>query len=175
MARPNNYKIELLNQLINLFWTIISFTSVLWFWVTTGIDLYFYLILGAAIATGMLPMSIFNLFTLSSNKKTYERLGVRHIRKFVQNGDAVKTYTTRKNLQISSPLHAQRYLETIAMYERYHWACFVFFILTAILCFCKTQWKIGLAIVIANTFYNLGSICLQQYNKIRIRKMMERI
>lgn len=167
------YKQEIFNQLINLFWTILGFTPILWFWIKEGINVYFYLFLIAALITGILPEKILNLFMLSSRRSFYERLGVKHIRKFVQNGDAVRAVTNKQGrLMIRGVTQAKKYLKTIAMYERFHWACFTFFLLTAVLCFFYGYWILGLAITATNILYNLCSILLQQYNKARVKKII---
>lgn len=165
-------KKEILNQLVNLFWTILCFTPVLWFWIKEGINLYFYIALAISILIGILPEKILKLFLLSSNRRFYEKLGVKAIRKFVQNGDIVNAMTDKqKQASIKGRLQAQQYLKTIAMYERFHWICFTFFLLTAINCFLKGYVKLGVAVTAANLIYNLGSILLQQYNGIRIRRL----
>jgi hypothetical protein len=167
------YKREVLNQLINFFWTILCFAPVLWFWIKEDINLCFYLFIAAALITGILPEKTLNLFMLSSSRKFYERLGVKQIRKFVQNGDAVNIIVNKqKHFVIQGVSQAEQYLKTIAMYERYHWVCFIFFLLTAIRCFFYGYLILGLAITVANVLYNLCSILLQQYNKIRIKKII---
>ena len=99
-------------------------------------------------------------------------LGVKSIRKFVQNGDIVNAMTDKqKHASIKGRSQAKQYLKTIAMYERFHWICFTFFLLTAISCFLKGYVKLGVAVTAANLLYNLGSILLQQYNGIRIRRI----
>ena len=169
-VKSPGYKRELLNQLINFFWTILFFAPVLLFWINEGINLYFYLSIAFALILGILPEKILNRLMLSSNRKFYERLGVRFIRNFVQNGDAVKAMTnTRNRFIIHGVFQAQQYLKTIAMYERFHWICFTFFLFTAIRCFFTGNFKLGLAISAANVLYNLSTILLQQYNKIRIK------
>jgi hypothetical protein len=113
-----------------------------------------------------------NRLMLSSSRKFYERVGVKFIRKFVQNGDAVKSMVNNRNrFIINGVFQAQQYLKTIAMYERFHWVCFTFFLLTAIRCFFNGYFKLGLAISATNVLYNLSTILLQQYNKIRIKKI----
>ena len=165
-------KKEVLNQLINLFWTALCFTPVVWFWIREGFNLYFYMYLAIALLIGILPEKILKLFLFSSSGKFYEKLGVKSIRKFVQNGDIVNSLTDKqKHASIKGKLQAKQYLKTIAMYERFHWICFTFFLLTAISCFLKGYVKLGVAVTIANLLYNLGSILLQQYNSIRIKRI----
>lgn len=170
-AHPAVYKRETLNQLINFFWTVLCFAPILWFWITEGINIYFYLFLVFSLALGILPEKMLNLLTLSSKKRFYERMGVKQIRRFVQNGDLVKSVSTKQKLQIVNNLsQALQFKKTIAMYERFHWICFTFFLLSAILCITAGRIETGLIITAANLLYNVSSILLQQYNKIRIRK-----
>jgi hypothetical protein len=164
-------KREILNQLINLFWTVLCFTPVLLFWIEKGVHLRFYIYLAVSLIMVLLPENTLDFFLISSNRKFYERLGVKQIRKFVQNGDLVKsmTHKQRHNI-IKGAFQARKYLKTIAMYERYHWACFTFFLLTTVSCFLDGYLKLGFAITVSNVIYNIGSILLQQYNKIRIKR-----
>ncbi len=169
---PGKYKRELLNQFINFFWTILCFAPVILFWIKEGISLYFYLFIGTALIMGILPNKILDLFMLSSNRRLYEKLGVKQIRKFVQNGDTVNAMTNEQKKSIINGIEqAQQYLKTIAMYERFHWACFAFFLLTTIRCFFTGHLKLAWVITIANMLYNVSSVLLQQYNKVRIKKI----
>lgn len=169
------YKQEILNQFINFFWTILSFTPVLWFWIQDGINPYFYLFIVIALVVGILPEKLLNRLMLSSNRKFYEGLGVKFIRKFVQNGDAVKSMLNNRNrFIINGVFQARQYLKTIAMYERFHWVCFTFFLLTAIRCFFNGRFNPGVAILATNILYNVSTILLQQYNKIRIKVLLNK-
>jgi glycosyl-4,4'-diaponeurosporenoate acyltransferase len=119
-----------------------------------------------------MPEKILNLFTLSSNRRFYERIGVRQVRRFVQNGDVAKGMAGKeKEKVVNNVSQARYYLKTISMYERFHWICFIFFLFTAILCFYKMRIELGFMIFIANLLFNVSSILLQQYNKIRIRNL----
>ena len=169
------YKRDILNQIINFFWTTVCFTPVFWFWFQEGIDnIYFYVFLGASLLFGALPEKILNKFTLSADKKVYERYGVKFIRKFVQNGDIVNSRTNGLGApSIKGKAKARNYLKTIAMYERYHWICLIFFLLTTIYDFLNGYLLFGFSILAANFLYNIIPIFLQQYNKIRIKKIVD--
>lgn len=112
------------------------------------------------------------MFIFSPHRNFYERLGVKHIRKFVQNGDTVNAMANTKGYGIiKGKAEVQPYLKTIAMYERYHWICFSFFLLTGVYALVYGHFGPGLIIIITNIVYNISSILLQQYNKIRIKKI----
>ncbi|HTQ63333.1 MAG TPA: hypothetical protein VMI12_00975 [Puia sp.] len=162
------------NQLLNFFWTILCFAPVIYFWWLAGIHLNFYLFLIISAIIGIIPQKKLDFFLLSHNRKFYEKIGVKYIRKFVQNGDfAAAMSGSRTNHLIKTTSQAGQYLKTIDMYERYHWICFCFFFLTTIYCFSSGYLKLGFVLVVANLLYNISSILLQQYNKIRIRKIIE--
>jgi hypothetical protein len=165
-------KREILNQLINSFWTVLCFTPVIWFWIKHGINLYFQMTLALSLIIGILPGKIFSLLILSSRRSVYEKLGVKHIRKLVQNGTVVNAIPhNQKRFVLTRVSQAKQYLKTIAMYERFHWICFTFFLMTTIRCFMVGDFKLGIATAAVNILYNVCSILLQQYNKLRIHKM----
>jgi hypothetical protein len=113
-----------------------------------------------------------NIFMLSPSRNFYEKIGVKQIRRFVQNGDVVNALTTReRQATIYNLSRARQYLKTISMYERFHWVCFIFFLLTGIICFYIGRVELGFMVIVANLLYNVSSILLQQYNKIRIRNL----
>lgn len=175
MPHPPKYRItkqQLLDQFINFFWTTLCFGPILWFWLSNGIDIWFYLFLGICLATGILPERALKRLKLSKGKKVYEYLGVKIIRKFVQNGDWSRRIMTRGKSSISiSKLQVAQHLKNIAMYERFHWSCLVFFLLTSIYGFAVNNTVAALWILVANLLYNVWAILLQQYNKIRIQKI----
>ncbi len=172
-GQKKTYKRDILNQIINLFWTILCFAPVFLFWYKEGIaSSYFYISLGVALLFAFLPENFFYKLALSADNKTYERYGIKFIRKFVQNGDIVNSKT--KSISASSmksKAHAHQYLKTIAMYERFHWVCLIFFLLTGVYGFVTGHFLLAFSIFIANILYNLIPIFLQQYNKIRIGKI----
>ena len=167
------YRRETLNQIINLFWTAVCFAPLLSYWLNEEIDFYFYIFTLVSLITAFLPNRVFDLLAFSSNRKFYERLGAKTIRKLVQNGDIVKTMSAENRRPIIRDIsHARKYLKNIAMYERFHWACLVFFLLTSITAFFRGYLLTGLLITAANLLYNFSSILLQQYNKLRIKKLI---
>lgn len=168
------YKRDILNQLINFFWTALCFAPVFWFWFQEGTpSIYFYLFLGFSLLFGAIPCKILNKLTVSTDKKDYEKYGIKFIRKFVQNGDIVKSHSKdKRDNSIKDKDQARGYLNTIAKYERYHWICLIFFLLTSIYGFLNGKFIFGFSILIANLFYNLIPILLQQYNRIRIKRLL---
>jgi len=148
------------NQCINFFWTILCFVPVLSFWINNGIDPCLYVFLGISCLVAILPAHIFNRLHISKQKKFYHRIGIKIVQKLVQDGQWRGDFKS--------------YLKTIAMYERYHWICFVFFTSTTLYGYSSNTWQWRLAISIVNLVYNVYPILLQQYNRMRITQILAR-
>ena len=169
----------MLNQLINVFWTLTSFTVVGVYW-----GLYFtekgslgtlYTIIVLSILVYFIPARWLSALKLGKNRRTYERAGVRFVLWFVQNGTFVnriqQKVTSRRKL-ITSRKSALAYLSTISMQERYHYCCFVFFILSALSAIFMGKIVLALLILLSNVVYNVYPILLQQYNRLRINLLL---
>lgn len=163
---------EILNQIINFTWSILCITPVFWFWFQMGVNnMYFYAFIGISCVMGLLPQRVIDSFQFSSKTNFYKRLGVRFIKKFVQNGDLVASLNKNKPLHKTKNQYSN-YLKTVEMYERYHIIALIFFTLTMIYALLNNQTTLSIIILISNILYNLCPILLQQYNKLRINKLI---
>jgi hypothetical protein len=161
-----------MNQAVNFFWTILSFTPVIGFWAAANSMRLCYIFIGISAMSLLLPA---RYLQLSNNPKFYESIGVKLIRKLVQNGDLVNKFNRKSNPQhtvIKGKTNALKYMQTIVMYERYHFICFVFFLLTTVYTIINAQYSFTLIIIIANIIYNICPILLQQYNRARLAKLI---
>jgi hypothetical protein len=162
-----------MNQAINFFWTILCFIPVIIFWILTNPAPYCYIFLLISILFQLVPLKVLQL---SNNPAFYERLGVKFIRKFVQNGQYINSYIRHSNPGYKVVKHrksASKYIKTAVMYERYHLICFVCFLLTAAYALALNSIWFFLLISLANVIYNISPILLQQYNKARINRMLK--
>ncbi|MES1249322.1 MAG: hypothetical protein ABUL46_01490 [Chitinophaga rupis] len=156
------------NQLINFFWTVLCFSGIIVYWFDSPSvkPLAPYILI--SLVSAVVPSKYYQL---SRRPKFYERLGVRKIRFFVQDGNWRRLITKNKpaaSKLIGSRSQAANYLKTVVIYERYHLICLVFFLLCGFHAF--AQHRIGLAIIItlSNVVYNVCPMLLQQYNRARI-------
>ncbi len=166
--------VQVLNQLVNVFWTVLSFVPVLWYWTGRYADVWLYTAIAFSVLCGLLPPSFFDSLQLSKNPDFYKKYGVRTIKKFVQNGDFINLLFRKKSPNyrvIQDVRKMQNYLNTIVMYERYHFTCFIFFLLTTVLSFSQRHLLIPLLITFCNIVYNVCPIFLQQYNRLRIQNV----
>lgn len=163
-----------LNQLINFFWTIACFAPVCWFWFGRGWDGWLPVFLFLSFVFGLLPYRLLKWTEFASSRRGYEKLGARTFRKFTQNGDWANAASGNAGNTVGSLEGAENYLKTIAMYERFHLICGCFFLLTALYACYTGQWLTGLLVLAANYVYNFAAIVLQQYNRLRIRRLLEK-
>jgi hypothetical protein len=159
-----------MNQAINFFWTIICFIPVIAFWMDAD-TFWLYIFIGVSVVSLLLPAK---LLQLSNDPKLYEGLGVKFIRKLVQGGDYANKLIRRKDPQyklIKNKASVAQYMRTIIMYERYHFLCFIFFLLTAAYALIHLHYGFFMLIILANIIYNVCPILLQQYNRARVLKL----
>jgi hypothetical protein len=156
-----------MNQLVNIFWTILCFIPVIGFWLNADL-LILYIFIAISILSLLLPA---RLLQLSNRSKFYEKLGIKLIRKFVQNGEYINLLIRKfkpGHKTISNKTDATRYLKTVQMYDRYHFLCLIFFLLTTVYALIRAQYFLAVVTSFANIIYNICPILLQQYNHIRI-------
>jgi hypothetical protein len=169
----------MLNQIINIFWTTLSFVIVGTYWGrylaeqrSPSIIAVFVLL---SILTSFIPSSWIDKFALSKSKETYERIGLNWLLFFVQNGKLVNSIQKKQGKRpglIHSRTQAENYLKTIRMQERFHYCCFVLFTLSTVSAFMTGKSGIALLILLCNVSYNVYPILLQQYNRIRINRLL---
>ena len=99
--------------------------------------------------------------------------GVKTFRKLVQEGNH-RWSTKTKIKNVTNKMEAIRFLGKTDMYERFHWGCLIFFLFSSLHCFVHGKLIYGILITAANAVYNIPTILLQQYNRLRIEAMLER-
>jgi len=162
-----------MNQAVNFFWSILCFFPVVWFWLDADI-LMCYIFIGISVLSLLIPARILQI---SYQPKFYQTLFIKQIRKFVQNGDLVNGLIRRSkptHRTIKAKADASRYLSTVVMYERFHFLCLIFFLLTTIYALTQAKFWLSFAVIIANVIYNICPILLQQYNRARVLKLTKK-
>ena len=164
-----------MNQAINFFWTILCFIPVIAVWVRSYSGFYLWIVIGISAISLLIPTK---WLQLSADPHFYQSLGVRFIRRFVQNGDYAKRHLRSQQRQykaITTKTRATAYLGTVKMYERYHLYCFTFFLITTFYAVETYQHTLAVVVVISNIIYNILTILLQQYNRARITQLNKRV
>ncbi|MDR6806955.1 hypothetical protein J2Y45_004147 [Dyadobacter sp. BE34] len=169
----------MLNQLINVLWTVLSFSVVGWYWGDFFAEKRGVWLLCGIVAVSVLvfhiPARLISALSISKNPRTYELMGIRVMRWFVQDGtlvNRVHQHLGKRRRVISNLANARQYLSKIAVQERYHYSCFVFFTLSALSAVAGGKIEMALLISMANVIYNVYPILLQQYNRLRIQRLL---
>lgn len=167
------------NQLINIFWTIIAFSVTGHYWGRYFTEkhslwlVYIYIVI--SMFAYNIPARWVSFLTLSNNRRIYEMIGIRAMRWLVQDGMYVSRVNRRlgkKHRRISGTGSARAYLTTIAVQERFHYSCFVFFALSTASALRSGQVHLAISIMLCNIVYNVFPILLQQYNRLRIKNLL---
>lgn len=151
----------MLNQVFNIGWTILGFLPVYYFWFLHGIHWPFFTLALVSLGACLLPETLFRNLEISSDLRVYRRLGVKFVRRFAQDGD----------FQPGTGVRA--YLNKIRMFERYHFCCLIFFQASSVYACYFEQYLLAFLIFFCNILYNVFPILLQQYNRIRITKILK--
>ena len=154
----------MLNQTLNFSWTIIGFFPVVYFWFLNGINWSFYVLLVICLISCFLPERAYRHLDISKDLRVYKRLGIKFIRRFAQDGD----FNPNRALGIKA------YLKKISMFERYHFCCLLLFQVSSVYACYEEKYLLAFAIFVCNLLYNVYPILLQQYNRIRITKLLRR-
>jgi hypothetical protein len=163
-----------MNQAVNFFWTILCFIPVLQFWIIPGNWGWCLACMAVSLLGLIVPA---RWLQLSDDPKFYQRLGIRFIKKFVQNGDYANRFARRSDpgyRVIKSKSTVNQHTKTIAMYERYHLFCFLFFTATAIFAIARENYVLSAFLILANIIYNVCPVLLQQYNRARLMRVSGR-
>lgn len=160
-------RIQIFNMILNLFWTTVCYVPVVILWYQH----YHPTILFASLVVSLLPVLVparyFNLLQISRRRRFYESLSIKSLLSWTQDGRLVSTLAKRKN-QHTRASH-KNYKSKIAMYEKYHMICLVFFLVNFVYAIYQQAFLISLLIFITNIIYNVIPILIQQYNKLRLR------
>lgn len=138
------------------------------FWAAAGMAPYAYIFMGISVVSLFIPA---RLLQLSARPRFYEGLGVKNIRKLVQNGELANRIVRKRNTGyklVKDRQGAADYMQTIVMYERYHWFCLVFFAFTTAYACLTGYYMLAFLVSLASIIYNVCPILLQQYNRARV-------
>lgn len=144
------------------------------FWLAIGMNIHFYLLIIPSICLLFLPNEVYQRFQLSDRPEYYQRLGLKFFRRYTQDGDIVRQILRKDNsIKVRrTKKEFVNYHRTIEVYERYHLVCFAFFLLTGFYAIALANFAIFILITMANILYNVIPLLLQQYNKLRIKRLL---
>lgn len=167
-------RITLYNLVPTLFWSVLNFVPVGYFCYVYVDRSFIYVAVAVSILSGFLPQSFFDRTQLGRTTAIYSRIGMRKVRKYTQDGDWVnmlirKKYPDYRAIKDKNSLKKE--LSQTYFYEKSHFVMLVFFLSVTIYAFIIGSLFWALIITANNLFFNVYPIWLQQYNRIRIKKL----
>ena len=173
----NNRKVNwgiIVNQGINLIYTIIFFTPVILFWAEYYALLPLIIIGSISVCFFFLPAGFFRLFQLSNSSSFYKRITIHRFQQITQQGKyaqlLIKSLSGERN-NLFNKKKPGGMINQIRAFEVYHWACFAFFLATFFYALTKEAFGYAIIVFICNIFYNVIPILIQQYNTVRLNTL----
>ena len=162
-------------MVINLFWSVLCLTPISIFcyrYMPTNWVLTWSLI---AVLASFIPTRLLDRLQVARSTTTYKILGVRFINRFIQDGTIINRLITRKYPQYrpdrQSAAAVEKMIRQTYMFERFHLGMFVFFLLVTGFALSAHLFLWALALTLFNILFNVYPNLLQQYNRIRLRRL----
>lgn len=166
-----------LNQLINVFWSVISFGPVSYFCYVYMYNRWFYIFLAISVTGMLIPEKWLDKFTISKSPAFYRKAGVRFAQKFTQDGVLINQFIRRKTPDYEA-IRNKKSIEKLKrkgfVNEKFHLMMFIFFLLAGIYALVCQYWLWGLIITLTNIIFNVYPVLLQHYNRLRMMRVMGR-
>ena len=159
------------NQILNGFWTVLAFIPVLQYWIRHYSGPALFWVLAVSMVPLFLPGRWFDSLQLSPRRSFYESLGIRRMLAFTQDGYLVNRLIRKKDPDyrtVRSRADLRGLKSRMLVYEKYHWTCFVFFLLTFFLALRVGEYGLAGLVMLANAGYNVVPVLIQQYNAVRM-------
>jgi len=164
-------RIQIYNQIFNLTWTTVCLAPVVWLWYVHYHATILIVMFSVSLLTILIPAGYLNLLQVSKSRKFYESLAIKSLQSLTQNGGIVLKLANKQNQNyrvIKSKAGFRSFASRIAMYEKYHISCLVFFLISFIYAIYCGELLISFLIFLSNIIYNIIPILIQQYNKLRL-------
>ena len=168
-------KIETFNMLPNLIWSIVFLFPLVVFCYSKMPAKWFFVLLSISLPAAFLPNFFFNRLQVSKGDLFYKKAGVNFIGKFTQNGKILnrfikKRFPEYKRFAGKGDVYKKLINQTY-MFEKFHFILFVFFFATMLFAINNGFYIWASFLLIANVFYNVYPILLQQFIRIRLRRI----
>jgi hypothetical protein len=163
---------SVLNTLTSLVWTVIFLGPVCEYcWHSVPLRAL-YLFAAVAILPYILPRSLLRHIQLSSNLRVYRRLRVTHLISFTQDAPWFRRLAGKTDKRISRGSDSlARVVHDTWTRERFHAGLLLFCALCSTVALFHFQMKWFIALTAINILYNLYPVWLQQYIRLRVRRL----
>jgi Glycosyl-4,4'-diaponeurosporenoate acyltransferase len=170
-------QVALYNMIPNLVWSALFLVPITLFCYTSLNSKIFFFFLGASLITLFLPNIFFDFIQLSKKRSFYQRIGVRFINKFAQNGYLLNRYLRSKhpNYRTVSKEKAsiKKQLNQTYFFEKFHFCLFIFFSSVTVYAVVKDYPVWAVILSISNLLYNIYPNLLQQYIRVKLANVKD--
>ncbi len=124
----------------------------------------------------LLPKKFYDRFQMSKSLKIYKQFGVDKFKRLSTNGDLInrkirKYFPTHRNVTNLETIR-EKLNETYTI-EKSHTVLFVFCLLTNVYAIWTNSFGIAIILFVGNVLFNYYPTLLQQYNRIRYKRVIE--
>jgi Glycosyl-4,4'-diaponeurosporenoate acyltransferase len=171
-------QLSLLNSIPNIFWSVLCILPVYLFCSHSMTLVLLYTFGGISLVPYFLPVSILDRMGVSSSPATYRRLGVGLVNRFTQDGILVRKFARRSHpnrSRLADPKVIAGLRSAAFQRERFHLAGFLFFLLVTGRAIWLGQWYWTLLLLTSNIVYNAYPVLLQQYIRLRLRRISRQL
>ena len=175
VSRPS--KATAYNQTVNVFWSLICLGPLGYFCYIHLELKWLWIFLAFSVPAVLLPEAFYDAIQWSRRTEDYERIGIRFLRKFTQDGDLVNRKLRQRDpgyKTFDNPAKLQQLVQKTYVFEKVHLAMLLFFLYTAVYALDKRLTVWALALTAANILFNIYPNLLQQYNRLRLRQILKR-
>jgi len=168
---------SLYNIIPNMIWTVLHLTPVTVYCFSDLPLKYLYIFGGISIAFAALPHRFYFWIQLSNRIRVYHKVGILLIRKFSQDGDWVNQAVRRRYPNYTVIFRRQDidgYIAKTYFFERFHMLLWIFMLAVSIYAAVEKDWIWAIFIFLNNILYNLYPIFLQQYNRLRVLRILSK-
>lgn len=124
-----------------------------------------------------LPKKMYDQFQISSDLEVYKKLGVDKFKKLSTNGDLINRTIRKKfpaHRNVTNIETVKEKLNETYVIEKSHTVLFVFCLLTNIYAILTNSYVTAIILFLGNILFNYYPNLLQQFNRIRYKKVIEK-
>lgn len=171
MKSKRNWASIAINQGINLIFTGLFCFPLVLFWFKFYLLQILLIVLAISMIPFFIPPKIYKHTQLSKSRSFYESLGIDKFQHLTQQGKFAKQLI--RGISGMESFHFNKkslknFKNQMRAFESYHFACWIFFFATCMYALKMAEYMFAFVIFIANIFYNIIPVLIQQFNKTRI-------
>ncbi|RFM29048.1 glycosyl-4,4'-diaponeurosporenoate acyltransferase CrtO family protein [Deminuibacter soli] len=165
----------LYNAVPNFFWTILNLTpAVYYFYLYLPLN-WLWLIAPLCILPYCFKPALLDKMVISQSRHWYHRLGVHRVQQYVQHGVIINRIIRRRYPAyriVYNKTTITRKINESYMFERFHLGMLLAFAVLTAHALVTRHWQWALLLLLCNILYNAYPILLQQYVRLRLKRLL---